>query len=125
MTDPSNNSPINQAALFWLRHTGERPNPKICYLAQLASWGLGEGARWPRSASVNAPQNDEVEYAMVLRLGETVEEATGWFLWNINLSEEEQEGQFLYQLHEAKSPLEAAESVLEMACDAMQSRTGY
>jgi hypothetical protein len=56
--------------------------------------GIGSGASWPISLSVNAPSSDEVEYAIALRLGEEVEQATYWFLWNTNLSEEEHEGQY-------------------------------
>jgi len=122
---PSNKSPINQAALKWLKEAGDPDlQPWISYLAQLAHWGLEQGLEVGKPLAPNQPSQDQVEHQVMLLLAGGPQEAayaTRWFLANPNLSLEEQATYLLRSLQQAGSPREAAQLVVEAAYDKMQA----
>jgi hypothetical protein len=119
---PSNLWPVNQAALAWLRKAGEPAEPDMSYLAQLAWWGMENGATVPRPMSPSQPERDNLESALAALLERgpaQAEAATTWFLENPNLDREEQEESLAQRLQTATDPEDAAQVVLEVAYDLM------
>jgi len=120
---PSNNWPVNQAALAWLQKAKASPDGSVSYLAQLAWWGLEEGGvevPSPISPSQPSPHNLENAVGALLRSGrQEAAFASRWFLSNPNLPVEEQARNLAQQLEQAKSPQEAAQLVVETAYDLM------
>jgi hypothetical protein len=125
---PSNNWPINQAALAWLREAKASPQEGVSYVAQLAAWGLEKGVvEVPRPISPSQPERHNLESAVdaLLRRGpKEADFASRWFLSNPNLSEEDQAVNLVWQLEQAKSPQEAAQAVVETAYDLMVAASG-
>jgi hypothetical protein len=120
---PSNNLPVNQAALNWLRQAKASPQEGVSYLAQLASWGLEKGlVDVPAPVSASQPHRADLASAVDALLGfgrAEVAFATHWFLSNPNLAEDEQAESLEQQLDRATSPQEAAQVVVETAYDLM------
>lgn len=117
---PSNNWPINRAALNWLQAAEEFPDSEVSYLAQLASWGLERGgAEVPRSQSPSQPERSNLQSAVDALVGARADKASQWFVSNPNLTREEQTRNLLQQLHRARSPQEAAQILVETAYDLM------
>jgi hypothetical protein len=120
---PSNQWPVNQAALKWLREAKASPDEAVSYVAQLAAWGLEKGlVEISRPMSPSQPEHHDVESAVNSLLGAGWEKAAGasqWFLSNPNMSEEEQADNLVWQLEQAKNPQEAAQVAVEAAYDLM------
>lgn len=121
---PANRLPINQAALDWLREAKVNPDPQVCYLAQLANWGLETDQVYlSPPISPQQPQPESVrEFVARLVLAQgpvKVERATNLLLSNPNLNREEQEGNLLEELQEADDPGEAARLVVRAVHELM------
>jgi hypothetical protein len=121
---PSNNWPINRAALKWLREAKESPQQDASYVAQLAMWGLEKGiVDVSRPLSPSQPERHELELVVGTVFGWEPEEASEWFLSNPNLEREEQEDNLAWLLEQAKSPQEAAQIAVETAYDLMVAKS--
>ena len=127
---PSNQWPINQAALRWLEEAKASPDSTVSYIAQLAAWGLAKGiVEIPRPMSPSQPERHNLESAVDALLGSGPQEvafASQWFLSNPNLDEDEQAENLLAELEQATTPAEAATVAVETAYDLMvaESATG-
>jgi hypothetical protein len=104
-----NKSPLNKAALEWLREANESTEPHHLYLLSLAAWGLANGSEgdWP----------DKNQFA----LEEQVNLLFGWhpanaLVWLVSdpngPSTSEQEEDLLSELENARNPQEAAAYIL-------------
>ncbi len=118
---PSNRWPVNQAALKWLNEAKASPDGSVSYLAQLAAWGF---EKWlvqvPRPIAPSQPERHNLEDLVEALVGaENPEFASEWFLSNPNRDRDEQEGNLVRLLDEAKNPQEAAQAVVETAYDLM------
>lgn len=122
---PSNQSPLNQACLGFLKAAGVQVAEDVSYLAQLAEWSLEEGgADVPKPPVPHYPDRQEIVDAVQTLQGrgpEAAARATRWFLSNPNLSESEQAILFLNQLRLAKTPEDAAQVVVEMTYDMLKA----
>lgn len=119
---PSNLWPVNQLALQWLQKAKEPTEPDMSYLAQLAWWGLENGAELPRPMSPSQPERANLESALGALLSRGPAQAlaaTKWFLENPNVDRWEQERSLVQQLREAQNPTDAAQVMLETAYDLM------
>jgi hypothetical protein len=120
---PSNQRPVNQAALKWLQEARADIDPDVNYLASLASWGFEKDqVRLPEPMSPSQPGRHDVENAVngLLGAGEkAVAFATDWFLSNPNLERDEQEDSLRLKLEQAESPRDASQIVVETAYDLM------
>lgn len=123
MTVPSNNWPVNRAALNWLRAAKKPPNPEVSYLLQLAWWGLENGLRVPSPNSPSQPDHNDVELAVGRRLRSGPKEAAAasrWLLSNPDGENPQVQAQNLArQLGQVNNPMDAARLVVEMACERM------
>ncbi len=120
---PSNQWPVNQAALRWLQEGRMSPLASVSYLAQLAAWGLEKNVvSVPRPTSPSQPERHSLQSAVESLLGDGPQEAlhaSQWFLSNPNLDEQEQAESLARQLQQAKDPPEAAQIAVETAYDLM------
>ena len=67
---PSNNWPINQAALAWLQEAKASPNPDVSYIAQLAAWGFEKNqVSLPPRVSPSQLESHNLENAVENLLG--------------------------------------------------------
>jgi hypothetical protein len=125
---PSNQQPVNQAALRWLKEGRMSPDGSVSYLAQLATWGFEKNVvklQPPVAPSQPEPHDVEQVVNLPLRSGaKSVAHATDWFLSNPNLSKEEQAENLELQLRDAESPRDAAQIVVETAYDLMVADSG-
>jgi hypothetical protein len=120
---PTNNWPINQAALKWLREAKASPDPEVSYIAQLAAWGLEKGiVEIPSPVSPSQPERHNLESAVDALLGAGPQQAafaSQWFLSNPNLEPDEQADSLANHLDQATTPAEAATIAVETAYDLM------
>jgi hypothetical protein len=120
---PTNNQPINQAALVWLKRAKASPQVCVNYLAQFAEWGLEKDVvNVPRPMSPSQPERHNVESAVSALLEAGPRQAafaTNWFLSNPNLPKEKQAQNLVRLLNQAKDPSDAAQVVVETAYDLM------
>ena len=120
---PSNQWPVNQAALKWLKEAKASPDPAVSYIAQLASWGLEKGiVEIPPPVSPSQPERHNLESAVDALLGagpQKAELASQWFLSNPNLDADEQAENLAGELERATTPVEAAQIAVETAYDLM------
>ena len=120
---PTNQWPINQAALKWLQEAKASPDPQVSYIAQLAAWGLEKGiVEIPRPVSASQPERHNLESAVDALLAAGPEKAafaSQWFLSNPNLEQDEQAESLVSELQRVTTPAEAATVAVETAYDLM------
>ena len=120
---PSNQSPVNQAALSWLQEAKASPDSSVSYIAQLAMWGLDKNlVQIPSPLSPSQPDPHNVEIAIGALQGsgpEAAAFASQWFLSNPNLELEEQAESLAVQLDQAATLQEATEIAVMTAYDLM------
>ena len=120
---PTNQWPINQAALKWLQEAKASPDPQVSYIAQLAAWGLEKGiVEIPRPVSASQPERHNLESAVDALLAAGPEKAafaSQWFLSNPNLEQDEQADSLVSELQRVTTPAEAATVAVETAYDLM------
>lgn len=121
---PVNKWPINQAALEWLHKAKEPGDPQVPYVLQLAVWALEENKiSLPRPIHPSQPEAEavkEVVYGLGAARGR--EEAYGAMrrlFSNPNLTHREEQDNLSNSLSRAKSPVEAAQSVIQVILDLM------
>ena len=121
---PVNQWPINQAALEWLHKAKEPGDPERPYVLQLATWALEEDKiDLPRPIAPSQPEPEavrEVVYGLGAARGrEEAYQAMRRLFSNPNLTHREEQDNLANSLSKAKSPVEAAQAVIQVILDLM------
>ena len=127
MTDqqqvPVNQWPVNQAALRWLKAVKEPGNPQVPYVIQLAAWGLEQdGLLIPDPLAPSQPTPEavrQVVYGLAQTGRKPAFQAMERLVSNPNLSPGEEMSNLKVSLSQASTPLEAAQSVVQVIYDLM------